>query len=392
MAMPVDEAAAQILDAIPPLQPIELPLAEAYGCVAAEDVTTEYDIPPFSAAEVDGFAARSADIVAAVAESPASLHLVGRSARGRPPEVTVGWGEAVRISVGAPMPAGADTVVPSDRASAEGETVAVSIPVAAGSNVSTAGDDVKAGTVLVPAGRRLAAPELGLLATAGYGSVPAYPRLRVGVLAVGDLVEPGRPSGFGQVRDAVSYLLLGAVRDVGAVPYRIGIVREADAREAVLSNTLRVDAFVMAAGSTMSLGGVGDLQHLDVAVHPGSRLAFGTVEGRPFFWVSDKPQAAFVSFELFVRPGLLRMMGRRDLKRPEVAAELEAPVTGPAGAALFVPARMTHRDGAWHARPTGPAAEGHLGSLVEANALAALPAGGASGGQVRVRVLRPLER
>src|SRR3990170_665273 len=159
MAMPVDEAAALILDAIPALQPIELPLAEAYGCVAAAEVITEYDVPPFSAAEADGFAARSADIVAAAAGSPVSLRLVGRSVRGRPPEVTVGWGEAV-----------------------------------------------KAGSTLVPAGRRLSAPELGLLATAGHDSVPAYPRLRVGVLAVGDLVEPGRPTAFGQVRDAVSYL------------------------------------------------------------------------------------------------------------------------------------------------------------------------------------------
>lgn len=395
MAMPVDEAAARILEAIPPLQPIELPLAEAYGCVVASDVTTEYDIPPFSAAEVDGFAARSADIVAAAPGSPASLRLVGRSWRGRPPEVTVGWGEAVRIVAGAPLPAGADCVVAADLGTAEGETAVVTSPVAAGTNVSSAGEDVTAGSMLAPAGRRLSAAELGLLATAGYGSVPAYPRLRVGVMAVGELIEPGRPTGFGQVRDAASYLLLGAVRDVGAVPYRIGIVREADAREAVLSNTLRVDAFVVAGGLSSGLGplgGVGELEELDVAVHPGARVAVGTVEGRPFFWVSDKPLAAFVAFELFVRPGLMRMMGRRDLKRPEVAAILDEPVSGPPGVAMFVPARMAHHDGAWHARPTGPAVEAHLGSLAEANALVALPPGGASGGQVRVRVLRPLER
>ena len=395
MAMPVDEAAAQILDAVPSLQPIELPLAEAYGCVVAADVTTEYDIPPFSAAEVDGWAARSADIVAAAPGSPASLRLVGRSVRGRPPEITVGWGEAVRIWAGAPIPAGADCVVPTTVSTADGETVAVTAPVVQGANVAAAGDDLKAGSTLVPAGRRLSAAELGLLATAGHGGVPAYPRLRVGVLAVGDLVEPGRPSGFGQVRDAVSYLLVGTVRDVGAVPYRIGIVREADAREAILSNTLRVDAFVMAGGLSGGLGSLsslGDVRALDVAVHPGSRVAFGTVEGRPFFWVSDKPLAAFVSFELFVRPGLLRMMGRGDLKRPEVTAVLDEPVRGPSGVATFVPARMAHHDGAWHARPTGPAVEGHLGSLAQANALVALPPGGAAEGQVRVRVLRPLER
>jgi molybdopterin molybdotransferase len=396
MAMPVDEAAARILEAVPALQPIELPLSEAYGCVAAAEVVTEYDIPPFSAAEVEGFAARSADIVAAAPGSPASLRLVGRSVRGRPPEVTVGWGETVRIAAGAPMPAGADCVVPSGPGRVEGETAVVTSAIGQGTNVSTAGEDVKAGSTLVPAGRRLSAPELGLLATAGYGSVPAYPRLRVGVLAVGDLVEPGRPTGFGQVRDAVSYLLLGALRDLGAVPYRIGIVPDADLREAVMSNTLRVDAFVVAGGlpsGIEALGSVADLRSIEVAVHPGSSVAFGTFEGRPFFWVSDKPTSAFVSFELFVRPGILRMMGRRDLKRPEVAAVLDEPVSGPPELALFVPARMSHRQGAWHARPTGPAVESHLGSLVEANALAALPPGGGpEGGEVRVRVLRPLER
>ncbi|MGH2653811.1 MAG: molybdopterin molybdotransferase MoeA [Actinomycetota bacterium] len=397
MAMAVDEAAALILDAIPALQPIELPLAEAYGCVAAAEVTTEYDIPPFSAAEADGFAARSADIVAAAPGSPVSLRLVGRSVRGRPPEVTVGWGEAVRIAAGAPMPAGADCVVPAESGTAEGETAVVTSPTGQGANVSMAGEDVKAGSTLVPVGRRLSAPELGLLATAGHGSVPAYPRLRVGVLAVGDLVEPGRPTAFGQVRDAVSYLLLGALRDLGAVPYRVGIVPDANLREAVMSNTLRVDAFVVAGGlrggsGLEALGAVADLRSIEVAVHPGSTVAFGTVEGRPFFWVSDKPMSAFVSFELFVRPGILRMMGRRDMKRPEVAAVLDEPVAGPPGLALFVPARMAHRDGAWHARPTGPAVESHLGSLAVANALAALPPGGSAGGEVRVRVLRPLER
>lgn len=393
MAMPVDEAAALILDSVPALQPIELPLAEAYGCVVAADVTTEYDIPPFSAAEADGVAARSADIVAAAPGSPVPLRLVGRAVRGRPPEVTVGWGEAVRIAAGAPIPAGADCVVPT--VTIEGETAVVTAPVGQGTNVSASGEDVKAGSILAPAGRRLSAPELGLLATGGYGSVPAYPRLRVGVLAVGDLVEPGRPTGFGQVRDAASYLLLGSLRDVGAVPYRVGIVPEAGFREAVMSNTLRVDAFVAAGGLGLgveALGAAADLRSIEVAVHPGATVAFGTVEGRPFFWVSDKPMSAFVSFELFVRPPLLRMMGRRDLRRPEVGAVLDEPVAGPPGAALFVPARMVHRDGAWHARPTGPAVEGHLGSLAEANALAVLGPGGSAGGEVRARVLRPLER
>lgn len=403
-ALPVDEARKQILDDVPALQPIDLPLAEAYGCVAAVDVATDYDIPPFSAADVDGFAARSADIVAAGPAAPVGLRLAGRVRIGRPPEVTVGWGEAVRVVAGAPLPAGADCVIPSAGATAEGETLRVSTRVEANTHVSPAGEDLKAGSVLVPAGRRLAAAEMGILATAGYGSVPAYPRLRVGALSIGELVEPGRPTGFGEVRDATSYLLLGALRDVGAVPYRIGIVVDpaADLRETVMSNSLRADAFVTAGGQLEDgdasvpavLSRLGDVRTVRVAAHPVSALGFGTVEGKPFFSVSGKPMSALVSFEVFVRPAILKMMGRRDLRRPEVSAILDEPVSGPVDVALFVPARMTHGHGGWHARPTGPAAEDLLGAAVEANALVALPPGErpAPGDQVRVQVVRPLER
>jgi molybdopterin molybdotransferase len=271
-------------------------------------------------------------------------------------------------------------------------------------HINPAGEDVKAGSVLVPAGRRLAAAEMGILATAGFGSVPAYPKLRVGVLSIGTLVEPGRSAGFGEVRDATSYLLLGALRDVGAVPYRIGIVVDprAHLRETVMSNTLRADAFVAAGGQLEDgeasvpgvLSGLGDVRTVHVAAHPVSALGFGTVEGKPFFCVSGKPMSALVSFEILVRQAILKMMGRRDLRRPEVSAVLDEPVAGPRDVALFVPARMTHGEGGWHARPTGPVAEGLLGAAVEANALVALPAGErpVPGAQVRVQVVRPLER
>jgi molybdopterin molybdotransferase len=401
--IPVEEARRQILDAVPPLQPIELPLAEAYGSVAAADVVTDYDIPPFTAALVEGFAARSADIVAAGPATPVGLRRVGRVATGRPPEVTVGWGEAVRVVVGSPIPAGADCVIPGGGAVAEGDGLRVTERVEANRNLRVAGEDIKAGSVLVPSGRRLSSPELAVLATAGYGSVPAFPRVRVGVLSAGDLVEPGRPAGFGQIRDACSYLLLGALRDVGAVPYRIGIVADEPdrLREAIASNSLRVDAFVVSGGSLRPDGSVvravsrlGEIRTLDVAAHPGSELAVGNVEGRPYFSVSGKPASAYVSFETFVRPAILKMMGRRDLRRPEVSAVLDATLDGPHGVMLFVPARLTNRDGTWHVVPTGPAAEELLGSVVEANGLIAAPPGELPkiGDRVRVHVVRPLER
>ena len=399
-AMPLAEARRWILDSVPALQPIELPLAEAYGSVAAAEVAAEYDIPPFSAAETAGFAARSADVVGATPSAPVSLRVAGTVEAGRPPDVTVGWGEAVRVVAGAPVPAGADCVIPGSGGAADDGAVRVIDPVDAGANIRRAGEDVEAGAILVPAGRRLAAPELGILATAGFGSILAYPKVRVAVISLGHLIEPGRPTGFGQVRDSVSYLLLGALRDVGAVPYRIGIVADVqrDLRDAVLSNALRADAFVVTGdgGRTVSdaLVGLGDVRSQTVAVHPGSPVGFGTVEGKPFFSLSGKPVSAFVSFESFVRPAVLRMMGRSDLARPELRAVLDEAPQGPPGVTLLIPARLTRREGTWHCAPTGPAAESRLGSVVRANALMAVPPDETPsvGSEVRLQVLRPLER
>jgi molybdopterin molybdotransferase len=403
--MPLDEAGRRLFRAVQTLAPIELPLAEAYGCVMATEAVTEYDIPPFSAADVDGFAARSADIHGAATETPVALRVAGKALPGRPPEVTVGWGEAVRITAGAPVPAGADCVIPSDRFHLEGDSVHVLGPVQSGAHINPAGEDLKAGSVVVPAGRRLSAAELGLLATAGRGTALTYPKVRVGVLSIGDLVEPGRPTGFGQVRDSNSYALLGALRDVGAVPYRIGIVHRIDRelRETLASNLLRADAIVCSGGPdedpgeamSAALQGLGRIETFRVAMEPGSTFGFGQVEGKPFFNLSSKPVSAFVSFEVFVRPAVLKLMGRRDVQRPEVTAVLDEPIHGSPGAAIFAPARVERRDGAWHCRPTGTGGPTLLASVVQANGLAVLPPGDGGarpGTQVRVRIFRPMER
>ena len=399
----VDDARSAILDATDPLQPIDLPLAEAYGCVAAAEVVTEYAMPPFSSSELDGFAARSADIVAASEEKPVRLRISGWAQAGRPPEVTVGWGEAVRIAAGAAVPAGADCIVPGGSAEVEGEEVLVSEPVKAETHIVPAGSDVRGGSTLVPAGRRLGAAELGMLATAGYGSVLAYPKLRVGVIALGDLVEPGREAAFGQARDASSYLLLGALREVGAAPHRVGIVSDIDKDlpDTVTSNALRVDAFVVTGGDSASTETVasalslGDIRAHTVALHPGGEIGHGVVEGKPFFHLAGDPAAAFVSFDVFVRPAVLKMMGRKERGRPEIKAILDAPVTGPVGASLYVPADLSFKGGAWHCAPVGTPGEGHLGSYVRATGLLMVPPGDtevAAGTEVIVQILRAPER
>jgi molybdopterin molybdotransferase len=400
----VDEARRRILDGVVPLVPIELPLAEAHGCVMARDVVTEYDIPPFSSALVDGFAVRAADVAGASSQTPVLLRVAGWVLTGRPPETTVGWGEAARISANAPVPAGADTVVPAERVDVEGEMVRVRGAVELAANIRPAGEDVRAGSVLVPAGRRLSSAELGILATAGHGAALTYPKVRVSVVSVGELVEPGRPAGFGQVRDANSYALVGAVRDVGAVPYRVGIVQdlEADLRETLLSNLTRADVFICAGGVGeegdrigLLVAGMGEVETYRVAMRPGGILGFGLVDGKPFFTLSSDPASAFMTFEVFLRPAILKTMGRRDVGRPEVNAVLDAALGGPGGMTRFVPALVSHRQGAWRALPTGPGAPNLLGAVVQANGFIVLPPeeeSRAAGDRVRAQIFRPLER
>jgi molybdopterin molybdotransferase len=405
-AIPLDEARRSIFGAVQPLAPIELPLAEAYGCVVAADVTTEYDIPPFSSSAVDGAAVRAADVVSAAADSPVLLRVAGWSRPGRPPEATVGWGEAVLCAAGAPLPAGADCVATGEGVGIEGSSVRVNLPLEPGQNVRPAGEDVRAGAVLAPATRRLIGAELGILATSGFGTVLAYPKVRVGVLSTGDLVEPGRPTGFGQVRDSNSYLLLGALRELGAVPYRIGIVRDVERElgETLASNLLRADAIVCSGDVTtregegalpILLAGLGDLRIHRVAIEPGGTVGFGVVDGRPFFSLPPEPLSAAVAFEVLARPAFLKMMGRRDVTRPEVSAVLDEDVPGTVGVTGFVPAAVGHQEGAWHARPLGPPAPGRLGAVAQGNGFVVVPPDRASipaGESARVQIFRSLER
>src|SRR5919201_3150907 len=192
---PVEEVRRGIMNRIRTLAPIELPLQESFGCVLAADVVAELDMPTFSSSAMDGFALRASDAASATMDQPATLRVVGRVPVGQQPDVTVGAGEAVRIATGAPVPSGADCIVAIEHCVEEGTLVHVLRPFPEGANVRKAGEDVRAGQMLVPQGRRLAAPELGMLASSAHASVLVYPRVRVVVISTGDeLVEPGRPA------------------------------------------------------------------------------------------------------------------------------------------------------------------------------------------------------
>jgi molybdopterin molybdotransferase len=394
-----------VLDRIPVLAPIDLPLQEAFGCVLAADVVADEDVPTFSSSGMDGFAVRAADVAEASRDDPVTLQIVGRAPVGKQPEGTVGTGEAVRIATGAPIPAGADAIVPVEHALLEGERVHVLEAVPQGSYIRPTGEDVRAGELLVPQGRRLSSPELGLLASAGHGSVQVHPRPRVVVMSTGnELVDPGRPAPFGMVRDANSYTLLGALREVGAVPYLAGIIRDdVDAlKEEVLGLALRADCFISSGGVSVGEGDVvkkafhrrGEVDFYRVAMQPGMPQGFGKIDQTPFFGLPGNPVSVFVSFEVFIRPALLKMMGRTDIFRPEVWATLETDISGPADKIQFARVRVWRDRARWRAASTGGRGSNLLATVSKANGLAIIPVGtdtATAGSRVRVMLFRALD-
>jgi molybdopterin molybdotransferase len=401
----VDQVRRDILDRIRPFASIDLPLQEAWGCVLAQDMVADHDIPAFASSAMDGFAVRASDVGSALVEEPVTLRIVGTAPVGEQPDATVGGGEAVRIATGAPVPAGADCVVPIEHCVVQGDEVLVLRPFPEGRNVRPVGQDVASGQVLVPEGRRLSAPELGMLASSGHSSVVVYPRARVVIISTGDeLVDPGRPAPFGKVRDANSYTLYGALRDVGAIPYVAGITRdEPEAlKEEVLGLVARADCFISSGGVSVGERDVvkkaffrrGEIDFYRVAMQPGMPQGFGLIDETPYFGLPGNPVSVFVSFEVFIRPALLKLMGRRDIFRPEIWAVLDGDITGPREKVMFARVKVWREGGQWRAASTGAPGSNLLSTVTRANGLAVIPVGtetAEAGSRVRVMLFRALE-
>jgi molybdopterin molybdotransferase len=402
----VEDARERVLSKTKALSPLRLPLTDAHGCVAAEDIVATEDLPEFASSAMDGFAVRASDVAGATPSEPVELAIVGRALIGHRPEGTVGSGEAMRIATGAPIPAGADSVVPIENAIADGDDVVRALDApAVGTHVRPRGEDVSEGDVLVGAGKRLGAPELGLLANAGHPTPLVHPRPRVVVLSTGDeLVQPTERPSFGQVRDANAFTIFGALREMGAMPVMAGIIRDdvESLREAVFSFEIQADAFVSSGGVSVGERDVvkaaffrrGEVDFFKVAMQPGMPQGFGHVEGKPYFGLPGNPVSVFVSLEVFVRPAILNMMGRRHLFRPEVSATLADDVRGPRGKLQFARVEVRREKGGWTAIPTGARGSNLLSTVARANGLAMIPAGtetAPAGSTVNVLLFRSSE-
>ncbi|GAA0601819.1 molybdotransferase-like divisome protein Glp [Streptomyces crystallinus] len=408
----VDEHLEDVLAAVEPLEPIELQLPDAQGCVLVEDVTVPLALPPFDNSSMDGYAVRVADVAGASEEFPAVLTVIGDVAAGSGDLPAVGPGEAARIMTGAPLPPGAEAVVPvewtdggtgrgaatgmraaSDAPEGASGEVRVHRPAEARAHVRARGSDVRAGDLALAAGTVLGPPQIGLLAAIGRGTVKVRPRPRVVVVSTGsELVQPGEKLAEGQIYDSNSFALAAAARDAGAIAYRVGAVTDdAETLRATIEDQLiRADLLVTTGGVSVgaydvvkeALSSVGDedepgggIDFRKLAMQPGKPQGFGSIgpDHTPLLALPGNPVSSYVSFELFVRPAIRTLMGLPDVHRPRVRAALSADkaLTSPAARRQFLRGTYDAREGA--VTPVGGSGSHLIAALAQADCLIVVP-------------------
>jgi molybdopterin molybdotransferase len=382
----VDAQLEDVLAAVSPLSPIELTLQDAHGCVLAEDVTASFPLPPFDNSAMDGYAVRSADVAGASESTPVTLHVVGDIAAGSSGAYSVQPGLCVRIMTGAPMPSGADAVVPVEATDGGVAQVAIHNAVGVGAYVRRTGEDAAAGTSVLAAGTHLGATQIGLLAAVGRDRVSARPRPRVVVLSTGnELVDAGTPLSHGKIPDSNRLLLTTAAREAGGIAFRVGIVPD-DPRQlldTLEDQLIRADVVVTSGGVSVgaydvvkeAINRIGEVRFDRVAMQPGMPQAFGVIgpDRTPFFGLPGNPVSAYVSFEVFVRPALRRMLGVEPINRPVVRARLTGPVTSPPGKRSFARAQLSVTGGTYSATPIGGSGSHLIASLAGANCFVVVP-------------------
>ncbi|WP_265737805.1 molybdotransferase-like divisome protein Glp [Actinacidiphila oryziradicis] len=390
----VSEHMDNILGQIRPLDPIELQLLDAQGCVLVEDVTVPLALPSFDNSSMDGYAIRAIDTEGATAEHPAVLTVIGDVAAGAEELPAVGPGEAAAIMTGAPMPPGADAVVPvewtdggtGDSAPATAMTrhtsgeVRVRRPAEPGAHIRARGSDVAAGELALASGTVLGPPQIALLAAIGRASVRVRPRPRVVVMSTGsELVQPGEELAPGRIHDSNSFMLTAAARDAGALAYRVGAVAD-DAetfRTTIEDQLIRADMLVTTGGVSVGAYDVvkealSEIDFRKLAMQPGKPQGFGFLNGTPLLTLPGNPVSAYVSFELFVRPAIRTLMGVESVHRSSLRAVCaEGVASSPKAKRQFLRGRYDQARGT--VSPVGGAGSHLVKALAHANALIVVP-------------------
>ena len=380
----VEEALKTILEGIHPLDCENISITSALGCVIGEDVISGRTIPPLDNSAMDGYAVIAADTAFASKDKPVHLDVLEDVPAGSVATQPIRKGQAIRIMTGAPMPEGANAVVRVEDTEASGGKVRIFIAAAPGLDMREAGEDVKAGDLVISKGTVLRAAEIGMLAALGRSKAAVHRRPVVAIISTGDeLVDVDETPGPGKIVNSNGYSLAALVLEAGGIPLQVGIAR--DNREDLLSKfKMATQADIVVSSGGVSVGDydlvkdimaeIGSrIQFWRVAMRPGRPLAFGRLEGKPLFGLPGNPVSSMVSFTQFIRPAILKMRGYRNIFRKTVRAEITEGYKKKQGLMYFLRARVEFRDGKHVAALTGEQGSGILKSMVLANGLIVLP-------------------
>jgi molybdopterin molybdotransferase len=399
----VDQHLADLLSGIEAISPLDLQLLDAHGCILSEAVVADVDLPAFDNSSMDGYAVRVADVADASETNPVKLPVVGDIAAGSQSVYSVQPGLSTRIMTGAPIPAGAEAVVPIEWTDQGLASVSITRAPKPGQYIRRAGEDVRSGELVLDSGTRLGPGQIGLLAAVGRDRVKVRPRPRVVILSTGsELVEPGQPTRSGQIHESNSYILTTAAREAGATVFRVGIVPDDPHQlmDAIEDQLIRADLVLTSGGVSVGaydvvkevLSRLGTVAFEQVAMQPGKPQGFGTIgpDSTPIITLPGNPVSSYVSFEVFVRPVIRKMLGVEPLGRPMVRAVSKEAMTSPEGLRQFARAWIDVEEGRYVVNPVGGAGSHLVGDLALANAFVVIPedvTGIEAGGAADVMVL-----
>ncbi len=393
----VEQALEKILGYVDILNEEERSILDCLGQVLAEDVSSNIDVPPLDNTAMDGYAVLSRDTHGASQQSPRLLRVIDTVAAGSISRLKLEPGTAIRIMTGAAIPKGADSVVrfeDTDEAQRKGSAteIGILVEVEPGRDVRRAGEDIAKGSVVLSRGVIIRPSEVGVLASLGRSIVRVIRRPTIAILATGDeLVDINQPLPAGKIYNSNSYSLAALVRRYGGIPKLLGIALDSeDSVVAGLRHGLDADMLITTGGVSAGdydvvkdvLAKQGEIDFWTVRMKPGKPLAFGMIRGRdpaggvtniPHLGLPGNPVSSMVTFELFVRPAILKMMGKKNLTKPTVEAVIEEPIVNTDGRRIFARAVVEKRNGQYFARLTGPQGSGILTSMSLANGLVIVP-------------------
>ena len=380
----VEEAQKIILENISSIGAEEVSTLESLGRIIAKDYYSKDDIPTFDNSAMDGYAVSSSDVIGASQQKPVVLDVIEDLPAGVVARQEIKKGKAIRIMTGAPIPGGADSVIMVEKTQRDGGRVKIFESARPGENIRRAGEDIDKGALVLKKGKIIGPAEIGILASLGVKSVEVTRCPGVGILATGDeLIEIEEGLTVGKIRNANTYSLFGQVKNAGGIPYDLGIAKDNKLEiRRKIKEGLRNDMLLISGG--VSVGDYdyvkevmadlnGRIEFWKVAMRPGKPLVFCVVNNRPVFGLPGNPVSSMVSFEIFVRPAILKMLGQSQDSRKEVDAVLEEDIKKTKNLRYFLRGKTEWKGGVYRTRTTGPQGSGILKSMVLANSLIILP-------------------